>query len=242
MHPTPGVSNRLPANSSPGELLGLTSPLVRTLDRLSLLVKQTLVVSVLLSASVVALLEGDRSALPLVIAAATVHVGLVVDAAFVALRKRELAVDLIMEGRGQLPIPAIERERRRLLEPRRRHELAAWLDATRIEAQQPIRRPRCAAPIFDVRVVRAVSSELATIAATLRAGDVGVRGVAMTERLLRDGGSWLYRDDVNALRDHLHRIQYLFAIGDAEPAMGVTALCAPADNSAGAGGPATGGT
>jgi hypothetical protein len=75
--------------------------------------------------------------------------------------------------------------------------------------QEAARRPGPVRPLFNRRVVAEVAPELATIAALLRRDHTGEQGVAMIERLVVDGGSPLYRDDVEALREELHRVHYL---------------------------------
>jgi hypothetical protein len=60
-----------------------------------------------------------------------------------------------------------------------------------------------------VAVVAAVTGELGEIARLLRSGEAAVRGVAMLERLLTDGASALYGEDVRTLREELHRIRFI---------------------------------
>src|SRR5215211_4132788 len=88
------------------------------------------------------------------------------------------------------------------------HALARWLDQTRAEAYRPV-HGQSARPLFCPRVVRAVASDMADIAALLRSEDSELRGIAQVERLLGDGGSALYGHDADALREELHRIRFL---------------------------------
>jgi hypothetical protein len=64
-------------------------------------------------------------------------------------------------------------------------------------------------PIFSVIAIRGVAPELTAIAARLRSEHADLRGVAAAERMLLDGTSPLYRDDVDGLREELHRVRYL---------------------------------
>jgi hypothetical protein len=122
--------------------------------------------------------------------------------------KRYGVLELIVQGRGDLPLRAIACERRRLLDRGHQQHLAAWLDAIRNEAKHPIPARR-ARPICSVRVIAAAAPDLATIAELLRSEDAGLRGVAATQRLLVDGTSSLYGQDENRLCEELHRIRFL---------------------------------
>lgn len=190
-------------------LLGAGHPLVRVLQRRKLLLERSLVVAAILAASIVAFVDGVSAALAFVLATAIVESVLVCDAAVLSSSKRDHVLELIVQGRGDLPLPAIACERRRLLDRGHQRHLAGWLDGIRDQAEHPIRAPR-ARPIFSVRVIVAVAPELATIAAQLRSEEAaGLRGVAATERLLVDGTSSLYGQDENLLSEDLHRIRYL---------------------------------
>ncbi len=189
-------------------LLGADHPLARALERRRRLFEQSLVVAAVLSASIVALADGLAAALAFVAAAAIVEVALVCSVAMLSCSKRAHVLDLIVEGRGDLPLHDLARERRCLLDRRHQHRLADWLDGIRREAQEPVRAGR-ARPIFSVRVIVAVAPDLATLAAQLRSADTNLRGVAAAERLLIDGTSSLYGQDENLLAEELHRIHYL---------------------------------
>jgi hypothetical protein len=110
---------------------------VRAVDRFSVLVQQSLIVAALLSASIVALVEGVSSALSLVVAAAVVLAGFVCGAVVAAWTKRERALDLIIEGRGYFPLAVIDHERRRLLDANSRDALARSLEGMRTGRREP---------------------------------------------------------------------------------------------------------
>ena len=196
-------------DASAAALLGPDHPLVRAVDRFSVLVQQSLIVAALLSASIVALVEGVSSALSLVVAAAVVLAGFVCGAVVAAWTKRERALDLIIEGRGYIPLDVINRERRRLLDPNQRDALARSLEGMRVEAENPVHRRPLAPPLFSARAIAAVGSDLTDIARLLGDDDASLRGVAMTRRLLFDGTSPLYGEDVRLLQEELHRIHFL---------------------------------
>lgn len=189
-------------------LLGADHPLARVLDRRRAVLEQSLVVAAVLSASIVALADGLPAALAFVVAAAIVQSALVCSLAMLACSKRAHVLDLIVDGRGDLPLNDLARERRCLLDRGHQHHLAGWLDGIRREAEQPVRAAR-ARPIFSVRVIVSVAPDLATLAAQLRSGDANLRGVAAAERLLIDGTSSLYGQDEHLLSEELHRIHYL---------------------------------
>jgi hypothetical protein len=123
--------------------------------------------------------------------------------------ERDLVLDLVVEGREDLPLRSVARRRRRLRDPGHRARLARALDALRHEAATPLvhRSPRL--PLYCRRVVVAVAPELDHICQALRRGDVSVRGVALVERLLSGHDSPLYSDGVDRLRDELGRIRFV---------------------------------
>jgi hypothetical protein len=169
---------------------------------------QALGVATLLSSGVVAVLDSVPAARALVVAAAVIESILACRAPMLTWRKRERALDVITEGRGDLAIDAVKRQRARLLEPCRRQRLAASLHAVRHEAERPIARSARTRPIFNVRVIRAVAPELTTVAELLRDESARLRGIAMSQRLILDGASLLYGTDVELLRQELRRIRY----------------------------------
>ena len=189
-------------------LLGADHPLARVLERRRAVLEQSLVVAVVLSASIVALADGLPVPLAFVVAAAIVQSVLVCSVVMLSCSRRAHLLDLIVEGRGHLPLHDLARERRRLLDREHQHRLAGWLDGIRREAEEPVRAAR-ARPIFSVRVIVATAPDLATLAAQLRSEDANLRGVAAAERLLIDGTSSLYGQDEHLLSDELHRIRYL---------------------------------
>lgn len=192
--------------SSPVELLGPNHPLSRGAEFRRDLWRQSLVTVavVLLGASGTA--SGRGWGLPLLAAAAIVQLALGVALALHAQLQRERARELIIAGRGGLPLQGVERERRRLQQGRRVEGLADALDdLVRAAEGWPTLLPT-SRPVFDPRQVRATAIELHAIATRLRAGRVAVPAVARVERLLTSGASPLYGREREALRHELMRI------------------------------------
>ena len=190
-------------------LLGVDDPLVRAMHRQRVRLEQSLVVGVVLSASVAALASGASAALAVVLAAAIVESVLACDAAALRYRIRDRVLVIIAQGRGDLPLCAVARERRRLCDRGHQERLARWLDDIRADARGPRRDPR-ARPIFSPAVIRAVTPHLSAIGTQLRSEHADLRGVAAMERLLVDGASPLYGRDQVVLSEELRRIRYLF--------------------------------
>jgi hypothetical protein len=208
MHLSPGSPHHLHARPSTRELLGPAHPLTRVEDQLAVLHTRSLAVAALLCAGIAALLDGLATGLPLMLAAAVVEAALGCRAALLVDERRDHALDLIAEGHGDLPIAAVARQRRRLLDPARRRRLAKAFDEIRDEGLHPPPPRARVRPIFNPRVITATAPELTTIARLIRDDAAGLSGVAMAQQLLTQGGSPLYRSDLRLLREELHRIHY----------------------------------
>ena len=125
-------------------------------------------------------------------------------------RKRREAFELILEGGEEIPVAAIEDARRRLLDSRRRRELAASFESLADDAESPASWP--AASVFRRQVIASVTREMHDVGSLLRAGPSQARGVALARTLLTDvTRSPLHRGDVGALRHELGRIRFLLA-------------------------------
>lgn len=190
------------------ELLGAGHPLVHVADDRRVMGEQTIVVAVLLAASLSAVLAGVSEARAVVAAAIAVQLAVAWRLVLRASAERDLVLDLVVEGRGDLPLRSVARGRRRLRDPGRRARLARALDALRDEAATPLVR-RSSLPLYSRRVVAAVAPELEETAQVLRRSDASVRGVALSERLLSGHDSPLYGDDADRLREELRRVRFL---------------------------------
>jgi hypothetical protein len=199
-----------PAQGEPSALLGADHPLVRALDALAVGIRQTLAAAGALATCAVAAAGGATWARAAGLSAAAVLFALVALAAGLRQKARRRALDLILEGREGLPLAAVERERRRLLKRRTRARLAASLARLLEEALTPPRPPVPGPSLLaDAKVVRENARELCSVAALLRAPPASAGGVALVERLLTDGGSALYGNEVGALRTELGRARYM---------------------------------
>jgi hypothetical protein len=189
--------------ASAAAVLGADHPLVRALDRLELLLKQSAAAGVLLFTVAVAAVAGVPDAAAFIVAAVVVQVALALGLLIVAAQRRERARDLIIDGRAGLPLAAVDRERQRLLSSTCRRRLADSLDDARELAASTRWLSRSSRPLFRSNVVAAADPQLAEIAARLRSDEVEAVGVALMWRLLFDGGSPLYGDDVAPLGEAL---------------------------------------
>jgi hypothetical protein len=196
--------------------LGPDHPLVRVQDALKAVVWQSLAISCVLAASLIALAGGAVWAPGIAGSAGLVLLVLGAVGTLLRQRRRDHVLALIAEGREELPVEAVERERGRLLDRRTRSRLAASFDSLVEEAVLPPVVP--GPPLFDRAVVGGVADELRELAALLRDEPSSARGVALAWCLLSDGvRSPLHRGDVTALREELRRILHLLRAAGVEP-------------------------
>ena len=126
-------------------------------------------VAAVLAGSVIALIEGRSWASPLALSAAGVLLVLGVLLAAHLQRERDRAIELILEGREGVPVAAVQRQRRRLSSKRTRLGLASSFEDILEEASTRRRvQFRPLSPLFEPRVVRAVTNELRGVIALLR--------------------------------------------------------------------------
>jgi hypothetical protein len=195
-------------------LLGARHPLTRALAVASAARRQAAATGVLLAACAGASVGGARWA-GTVAGAAGLAVGVLLTvAAGAGWAARQRALDLIVAGGEAVPIPAVARQRRRLLAPRTQRRLAAGYALLAREATEaPPRTLRSARPVYDRRLLRAVAAQLRTVAALLRAEPASAPGVALAERLLTDGLGVMFGGDADAARAELRRVVYLLSAG-----------------------------
>jgi hypothetical protein len=193
------------------DLLGARHPLVHVVDDIRVMTEQSIVVTTMLAAGLSAVLAGVSEAGAAVVAAFLVQVAVTWRLVLRVSARRDLVLDLIAEGREDLPLRSVARERRRLRDPGRRVRLARVLDAVREEATTtPVLRSS-RLPLYCRRVVAAVAPELEGTAQALRRDGASVRGVALSERLLTGHDSPLYGNDADRLREQLRCIRFLLA-------------------------------
>ena len=194
--------------SRPCDLLGAGHPLVHAIDDMRVRGEQSVVVATMVAASLSAVLAGVSEARAAVVAALVAQIAVTWRLVLRASARRDIVLDLIVDGREALPLRSVARERRRLLDRRHRVLLARALDALREEAAIPLVR-RSSLPLYSRRVVAAVAPELEETAQALRRTDASVRGIALSERLLSGHDSPLYGDDADRLREELRRVRFL---------------------------------
>jgi hypothetical protein len=182
--------------------------MARVMDAIAVVERQAFAVASVLLAS--ALAAGEAAvAQAVTVGASVVLLVLAAVAATLLDQRRRLAVDLIAEGRGGLPLRAVERERHRLADLRTRARLGNSFERVIGEALAPRRLAPDPLPMVRPWVAAAVAAELSCVAALLRGTSPGLRGVALAQLLLTDGGSPLYGNDVVALREELGRVRFL---------------------------------
>lgn len=163
------------------------------------------------SAVVVAAAVGSTTAAAraLAVLAASALVELVLVLSLLVLRSLSQAEarNLIIEGRGDLPLQLLAREQRRLTSARTQATLARALERFVGAAAAWPRIHPTARPVFDVRQVRTASPQLEALAEMLRSQPRQPRGIARLERLLTDGTSPLYGQEPDELRRELELIR-----------------------------------
>jgi hypothetical protein len=198
------------ASQTPSAVLGPDHPLARAIDGLESVVRQLRVVSAVLIGSMIDFREGVAWAEDAALSAVIVLFGLAIVSAVLAQRRRDRALDRILEGHESVQIAVVQRERQRLRAARTQRLLARSIDSMVEEASNPAKPcVRGARPLFEISVVALVAEDLRAISRLLRAERASVRGVALAERLVSDGTSPLYGDQAPALRGELHRIHDL---------------------------------
>lgn len=194
-------------------VLGPDHPLTRAGESFERVRRQSLVAAAVLLGSIVALSEGAPWAAALALSATIVLIGLIVVATGLNLCKRDRVLDLIIGGREGVPIAAVQRKCERLRAPRTQRRIAQTIEGMIEQALNPRTPcPRSARPLFEVAVVASVAGDLRGIGQHLRSEHACVRGVALLDRLLGDGGSLFYGHQAKALREELHRIEYVMSV------------------------------
>jgi hypothetical protein len=122
--------------------------------------------------------------------------------------RRQECVTLIAEGREDLALDSVARERRRLSSRRYRARLARAID----ELARPQAfgvHPLSARPPIEARVLEPVRPLLREIALALPRDDASIRGVARLELLISAPTSALYDGEPDRLRREVGRVRYL---------------------------------
>jgi hypothetical protein len=218
-HPPFAAHRRLRTVGQPGSdrsvaegLLGAGHPLAGALRRSKTGFEQLVWVTAVQAAGVVFLFGNHGFGLFLAIAGLVVQLALACRLAALRARRRELCLELIIGGRQGLPLACLERESRRLLEPRTLERLARSVDEIATIAARPLPVHPANRPLFNVCVIRRVAPELRQIASLLRGAAPCARGVAAVEWLLTSSATPLYGPEVEPLRQELGRARYLLGL------------------------------
>jgi hypothetical protein len=201
--------------ASPGRsaqaLLGAEHPLVTVLFACQATMDSIVVVAAIQLAALALWSVHASHARALTIGGGIVQLALNLRWATLRAERRGWCLELMIAGRGRLPLTALTRERERLTDPRLQSRLAASFDDLAARAALKQWRRERQRPMCSHRVLAAVEPQLRDVAARLRAGEVELRGVALLDRLLTDGASPLYGEKIGSLRDELARGRYLLA-------------------------------
>jgi hypothetical protein len=212
-HRGAGATSRAASERSSAEdLLGASHPLVTVLGRCETAFEQVVAVTAVQASATVFLLGNHEFGLSLVLGAVVVQLALGCRLAALRLSRRELCVELVVEGRQELPLACLRRECRRLREPRMAPQLARSIDEVVQAATRAIPRAAASRTLFDVRAIRPVTPELRQIVSLLRVDHPPLQGVAAVERLLSSAATPLYGSEVEPLRQELCRARYLLSL------------------------------
>ena len=166
MRRPPGIAAR--ASGAPlrsaSAVLGSDHPLARATDALDSVVRQSLAVAAVSVGTIIDLIVGGAWADTLAASGTVVLVGLTAIAAACKQTQRDRALALILEGRENVPVAAVQRQRRRLLDPRTRTTLARNLAVMIDQASTRRGLPACRiCPLFDRTVIRTVADDLRAV-------------------------------------------------------------------------------
>jgi hypothetical protein len=192
------------------ELLGPDAPLARVLARLVETFDQLAVSAVIVCGAALWLALGGRWGTEVVVGAALTLSGLGGRLAILIAERNDRVLELIIRGDGDLPLEAVDRSRRRLLDRKARQRLARTIAAIRDASTRP---PWVGTTPVDARVIDAVERELSRVISLLDAERAGIRGAARAYRLLAGPASPLYGDDAHVLREELNQIGFLLDAG-----------------------------
>jgi hypothetical protein len=192
--------------------LGPGHPLVRSLSRSETACQQLVAVTVAGVAGVVWFAGGWSFGLSLVVGAAAAQARFACRVALLRYSRRDLCLELIVDGGERLLLRCVERRRRDLLDRRALERLASSIDDLIRAATQRWSWPELVQPLADRRVTRVVAGDLREVASLLR-GDPAVQGIALVERLLTSPATPLYGSEVEPLRAELRRARCLLTHG-----------------------------
>jgi hypothetical protein len=189
-------------------VLGPSHPLVETIETLAEARRQALAVGAILVTSLALASVGIRWAQTAAVSAAAMLCVLAAAGLNSRCRLRRHALDLILEGREEIPVTAVEEQRRRLLDARCRTTLATSFESLADYAVSPQSRPP--ASTFNRATIATMADELRDVGSLLRTRPSTARGVALARSMLTDGArSPLHRGEMVASCHELRRIRFL---------------------------------
>jgi hypothetical protein len=207
-HPQRAVRGDDRTGRAAAALLGEGHPLVVVLGRIEMLGDQLVVVATAHAGGLVLSSLQAAPGVAVVIAAVAFEVVLGCRLFLLEQRRRQECVALIAEGREDLPLDAVARERGRLASPRNRKRLARAIEE--LARPRPFgAHPRSARPPLAARVVGPVRPQLHELAQQLVRDDVSTRGVALLELLISSPMSALYGSEPERLKREVGRARYL---------------------------------
>jgi hypothetical protein len=155
--------------------------------------------------------EGVSAAVALMVAAAVTQLLLAARAVVLIESRRRHVLDVISEGRADLPIVAVGRVGVQLGSERHRRRLTQSVDSLLDAAVGSFDVVTTPWRFARADLVAGVRDELIQIRALLEGQAAGLAGMAMVERLLTDGTSSLHGDDPRVVREDLRRVRFLLA-------------------------------
>lgn len=188
-------------------MLGEDHPLAQAVDRLRSVQRQALTTAAAVGCAVVAVIRDVPWAEAVLGAAVVVEVALWIVALLQRQTRDERARDLIIEGRGELPLPEVTALARNLGSQRHRERLACTLQRALTDAERWAPTTGVLWPPWANCDLRKVADPIRDIVELVRADSADVRGVAVLDRLL--AGQSPAGLDAQELRDELGRIRYL---------------------------------
>jgi hypothetical protein len=202
----PPRRSRATPTTTPATLGG--DPLKRVQERITTRRQQIAVVLAMLAVAGAALATSHAWALAMALGAVVAEIALAASLLILASDRRARILELIAHGHGHLPLRTVQRERRRLLAPPHRAELARSLHELADQARLRLARPHTSPPLYKPLVLTALDAELHATARRLEEDPIRLRGIALTELLLTAHDSPLYGTDTTRLRQELHRIDF----------------------------------
>src|SRR5262249_25072018 len=122
-------------------------------------------------------------------------------------RRRDHAIDLILDGHESLPIAVVAEQCSRLASTRTRRALACrYVEMVDLATHHHRPLPAGAVPLYHLPVVVKATAELLEIVRLLQSPQVPIRGVARAERVIANAASPLYGWDSRALRAELRQV------------------------------------